>query len=66
MKSHTFKRYCYFSVHFNGISKNTKLRSLLNLKNQNGTHHAVFANSKFQVQLSRVTERLVLNFTIRI
>ena len=40
IKSHTFKTHCYFSVHFNDILENRKLRSLLNLKNQNGTHHA--------------------------
>jgi hypothetical protein len=32
--------YCYFSVHFDKILENRKLRSLLNQKNQNGTHRA--------------------------
>ena len=36
---------------------------MMKLKNQNGTHHSVFAYNKFQVQLSRVTECLVSNIS---
>ena len=61
MKSHTFNMYCYFSVNFNDISENKKIRLLLNLRNQNGTHHAMFAYNKFQAQLSKVMEWLVSN-----
>jgi hypothetical protein len=57
--------YCYFYVHLN-IAEEIKLRSLLNLKNENGTHHAVFAYSKLQVQYSRVTEWLEWNIATRI
>jgi hypothetical protein len=32
MQSHAFKIYRYFSVHFDDISENKKLRMLLNLK----------------------------------
>ena len=39
MKSHTCKIYYYFSVHFNEISENKKIKIIIKLKNQNGTHH---------------------------
>ena len=55
MKSHTSKMHCDFSVHFNDISETSKIK-IKKSKDQNGTHHAVFAYNKFQVQLSGVTE----------
>ena len=39
---------CYFSEYFNEIPEN-KINIFIKLKNQNGTHHAVFAYNKFQV-----------------
>ena len=39
---------------------------MMKLKNQNGTHHAVFSYNKFQVQLSGVTECLVSNIATQI
>jgi hypothetical protein len=40
--------YCYSSVHFNEISENRKTKIITKIKNQNGTHHAVFVYNKFQ------------------
>ena len=52
--------YRYFSVHFNDILENRKLRSLLNLKTkkkkQIGTHHAYCKVFFFQ--------RITLKYTI--
>jgi hypothetical protein len=38
------------------LSYDRLLMNELNLKNQNGTHHAVFAYNKFQMLLSGVKE----------
>ena len=58
--------YCYFSMHFNDISGNRKLRSLLNLKTLKLYTPCRLSYSKFQGQLSRVTEWLVSNIAARI
>jgi hypothetical protein len=61
IQSHSLKCICYVCVHFNDMSENKTNKTVIKLKNQNGTHHAVFAYKKFQVQLSRVTESLMSN-----
>jgi hypothetical protein len=48
MKSHAFEMCCYFSAHFNNVSKKQKIEIVIQFKNQN-------AYNKFQVQLSAVT-----------
>jgi hypothetical protein len=42
------------------------MKIIIKLKNQTGIHHAIFAHSKFQVQLSGVTEWLVLNVATQV
>ena len=55
MKSHAFEMCCYFSAHFNDVSKKEKIEIVIQFKNQNGIHRAVLAYNKFQVQLSALT-----------